>query len=342
MKLTVNEIAALVKGRLTGDGSTVIEGVAGLAEAGRSDASFVRDAKNASVIKALSMTAAGLVFIPEGLPVNGRTTIEVKNPMAAFAALLNVIAAEKTVKHPAGIHPSAVVSPAAKIGIGAVVGPLCVIEDGAEIGENAKLVAQVYVGARSKVGNHTLIYPQVTLREDVSVGAHCILHAGVVIGSDGYGFFFAEGKHNKIPQIGTVIIEDDVEIGSCTTIDRATTGQTLIKKGTKIDNLVQVAHNVEVGPHALLAAQVGIAGSTKIGKGVVMGGQVGVADHATIGDGVQVGAQSGVKGDVDPGAVLFGSPAQPIQDTLKQIFLIRRLPEIFKDVKALKEKEKGK
>ncbi len=342
MKLTVQEIAALVQGRVIGDGTAVIDGVAGLLEAKKSDASFVRDVKNAAVMKSLETTAAGAVFVPEGVKPNGKTFVEVKNPMAAFAALLNLIAAEKVVKRPAGVHAAAVVAPTAKIGKGAVVGPFCVIEDDVVIGDGAVLISQVYVGPRSKVGAGSLLYPQVALREDVSVGENCILHAGTVIGSDGYGFFYADGKHNKIPQIGTVVVEDDVEMGACCTIDRATTGQTIIKKGTKLDNLVHVAHNVEVGPHALLAAQVGIAGSTKVGKGVVMGGQVGVADHTEVGDGVQIGAQSGVKGDVEPGAIIFGSPSQPIQDTLKQIFLIRRLPELFKDVKALKEKNKDK
>jgi UDP-3-O-[3-hydroxymyristoyl] glucosamine N-acyltransferase len=158
-----------------------------------------------------------------------------------------------------------------------------------------------------------------------------------VIGSDGYGFYFAKGKHNKIPQVGTVIIEDDVEIGSCTTIDRATTGATVIQHGTKIDNLVQIAHNVEVGPHSLLVAQSGVAGSSKLGGGVVLAGQVGVADHVTIGDGAQIGAQSGIKEDVKPGAVMFGSPAQPLQETIKQMLLVKRLPELFKEIKKLKE-----
>jgi UDP-3-O-[3-hydroxymyristoyl] glucosamine N-acyltransferase len=211
------------------------------------------------------------------------------------------------------------------------------VEDGAEIGDRAKLMGHVYVGARSRVGEDTLLYPNVVLREEVSVGKRCIVHAGAVLGSDGYGFYFAGGKHNKIPQVGTVVVEDDVEIGSCTTIDRATTGATIIRQGAKIDNLVQIAHNVEVGPHCLIVAQVGIAGSTKLGRGVVLAGQVGVADHAVIGDGAQVGAQSGIKGEVKPGEVLFGSPAQPVQETIRQGLLVRKLPELFRDMKKLKE-----
>ena len=335
MKLTVDQVAALVHGRVIGDGNAVIDGVAGLLEAGRSDASFVRDAKNASVMKALSATAAGAVFVPNGVPSNGKTVIEVKNPMAAFAVLLGLVAKENEIKRADGVHPTAVVAPSASIEKGVQVGPLCVIEEGAVIGANTKLIAQVYVGPRVKVGADTLLYPQVTLREGVAVGQRCIIHSGAVVGSDGYGFYFSEGKHNKIPQIGTVVIEDDVEIGACTAIDRATTGGTIIKKGSKLDNLVHIAHNVEVGPHALLAAQVGIAGSTKIGQGVAMGGQVGVADHAVVGDGVQLGAQSGVKGDIPAGEIYFGSPAQPIQETLRQIMLIRKLPDLFKKLPRL-------
>lgn len=339
MKLTVDQIASHVGGRVLGDGRLVVEGVAGLTDAKKSDVSYVRDAKDAAALKSLKSTSAGAVIVPEGIQPNGKTLIQVKNPLAAFAALLNLVAAEKAANPSKGVHPSAVVAPSASIGAGAAIGPLCVVEEGAVIGENVRLISQVYVGPRSKIGAGSLVYPQVTLREDVSVGDRCILHAGVVIGSDGYGFYFSDGKHNKIPQVGTVVIEDDVEIGACSAIDRATTGQTIIKKGTKIDNLVHIAHNVEVGPHALLAAQVGIAGSSKVGQGAVFGGQVGVADHVTIGNGVQVGAQSGIKEDAPAGAVLFGSPAQPIQYTLRQILLIRRLPELFKDVKMLKEKK---
>lgn len=339
MQLTVTQIAELVKGRLHGDGARSITGAAGLVEATSSDVSFLRDAKNAAAVKSVEGTKAGAIIVPKGFDANGHVAIEVDNPIAAFAAVLNVIAGEKRKKGNGKIHASAVVSPSAKVGKNATIGAFCVIEDGAEVGENATLVSHVYIGERSKVGRDSYLYPQVTLREEVSVGERCILHAGAVIGSDGYGFYFEGGKHNKIHQIGTVIVEDDVEIGSCTTIDRATTGATIIRKGAKIDNLVQIAHNVEVGSHALLVAQVGIAGSTKIGKGVVLAGQVGVADHVTIGDGTQVGAQSGIRENVAPGSVLFGTPAQPIQDTLKQLLLLRRLPDLFKDVKSLKEKK---
>ncbi len=339
MKLTSKQLATLVNGKISGDETIVIEGAAGLSEAKPSDASFVRDAKNAAALKALKNSAAGVVIVPEGFTANGKTIIEVKNPIGAFAVLLEQISCEKSEKHTRGVHATAVVDATAKIGKNVLIGPHCVVSAGATIGENTTLMAQVYVGTRSSIGADTLVYPQTVIREDVSIGNRCIIHAGAVIGSDGFGFYFANGKHNKIPQIGKVIIEDEVEIGSCTTIDRATTGKTWIRTGSKIDNLVQIAHNVEVGPLALLVAQVGIAGSSRIGQGAVLAGQVGVADHITIGAGAQVGAQSGLREDVPAGAVMFGTPAQPIQDTLRQTLLIRKLPDLFKDIKTLKENQ---
>ncbi len=336
MELTVKEIAERVRGHARGDAGTVIRGAAGIEEATKEDITFVRDAKNPAVLKSLSSTQAGAVIVPRGLASAGKTVVEVENPTAAFADVLGWLVREKRRIEP-GIHPLAYVAKSAKISPSASVGPFCVVEEDAEIGDDTCLTAHVYVGARSRIGKNTLLYSHVTVREEISIGNGCILHPGAVIGSDGFGFYFAGGRHNKIPQIGTVIVEDNVEIGAGTTIDRATTGATILRTGTKIDNLVQVAHNVEVGPHAILVAQVGIAGSSKVGVGCVLAGQVGVADHVKIGDGAQVGAQSGIKDNVDPGAVLFGTPAQPIGDALRQTLLIRRLPELFKDVKNLKE-----
>lgn len=322
---------------MKGNGQAPVRGAAGLAEATDTDITYVKDASNVDLARLYEKTRAAAVIVPKGFPANGRTVIECANPQAAFAQVLGLLAREAEVR-PEGIHPTAVIHPGARIGNGARIGPLCVVEKGATVGDRACLMGQVYVGARSSVGEDSLLYPQVVLREGVSVGRRCIVHAGAVIGSDGYGFYFADGRHNKIPQVGTVIVEDDVEIGSCSAIDRATTGATVIGRGTKIDNLVQVAHNVQVGPLCLLVAQVGIGGSTKLGTGVILGGQVGVADHLTIGDGVKSGAQTGINRNVDAGEELFGTPAQRMTDQLRQISLIRRLPELFKDFKKLKEK----
>jgi UDP-3-O-[3-hydroxymyristoyl] glucosamine N-acyltransferase len=284
----------------------------------------------------LEKSKAAAIIVPQGFTHNGKTLIQVDHPLKSFSRILELIDEEMN-PHIPGIHPLASIDSTAKIGSGVKIGPFCVIEKNAEIGDNVNLVAHVYIGHDSVIGKNTKIYPSVIVRENILIGSHCTIHAGTIIGSDGYGYYFSEGQHNKIHQVGKVIIEDNVEIGSCTTIDRATTGATLIKKGTKIDNLVQIAHNVEIGPHSLLVAQVGIAGSTKLGAGVVMGGQSGVADHLTIGNGAQIGGQAGVIQDVEAGEVLWGIPAQPIQSVLRQNILIKRLPELFKKVNELKE-----
>lgn len=341
MKITVAEIARLVGGRAAGDTARVIEGAAGLLEADPSDVSFVRDLAKAETREALARTRAGAVLLPKGAPGNGKTHIEVENPMAAFATVLKRISDEKTPRR-RGVHPTAVIDPTATVGADVFIGPHCVIEANAKIGDRVQLIAQVYVGPGSQVGSDSLIYAGVVFREYVTVGARCIIHPGTVIGSDGFGFFYSGGKHNKIPQIGTVAVGDDVEIGAGAAIDRATTGTTRVGSGTKIDNLVHIAHNVEIGERSLLAAQVGIAGSTTLGPGVALGGQAGVADHVVLGAGVQVGAQSGIHRDVPPKTVMFGTPAQPIQDTIKQSLLAKRLPELFKDVKKLKREVEHK
>lgn len=337
MELTVKSVAEFVGGKPKGDLSALILGAAGLSEASPTDVSFIRESDKPALIKEMENSKAGAVLVPNGFKSsNGKTVIEVPNPLAAFAAVLERLN-EKPEFH-AGIHPSAVVAASAVVDPTATVGPLCVVDEGAVIGPNVRLVGHVYIGKKTTIGDESLLYPFVCVRENVSVGKRCVVHPSAVIGSDGYGFYFAEGRHNKIPQIGRVLVEDDVEIGAGTTIDRATTGATVIHKGTKIDNLVQIAHNVEIGENTLLIAQVGIAGSCRIGKRVTLAGQVGVADHVRIGDGSQVGAQSGIKDDVPPGSVLFGSPAQPIQETIKQTLLIRRLPEVVKTIKLLKRK----
>lgn len=333
MKFPIVKISELVRGQLRGDASLVIEDAAGLEEAGPKDISFVKDEKNMSLFK---HTNAGATIVPKGTTSNGKTTIEVENPLLAFSLVLQKIAEARTFT-PKGIHPTAYISPKAIIGKNVSVGPQCSVEDEAVLEDHVILMGNNYIGHQSKIGTATKIYPQVVIRERVQIGSNCIIHSGTVIGSDGFGYFFGNGKHNKIPQIGNVVIEDEVEIGSCSTIDRATTGTTRIGRGSKIDNLVQVAHNVKVGPGSILVAQVGIAGSTTLEEGVILGGQVGVADHTYVGKGTQVGAQSGIKGHIKPGSILFGSPAQPIKDTLKQLALFKKLPKLFEDVKKLKD-----
>ena len=223
----------------------------------------------------------------------------------------------------------------ARIDPGATVGPLCVVESRAVVGPGVRLHALVHVGPGVEIGEGTIIYPHVSLRDGVRIGRRVVIHPGAVLGADGFGFAFDGRAHRKIPQVGGVLIEDDVEIGANTTIDRATFGDTIIRRGTKIDNLVQVGHNVEVGEHSLLVAQVGISGSSRLGKGVVLAGQVGVADHVTIGDGVIAGAQAGIPSSVEAGEKVLGTPARPLIQAKRIMVAETRLPELLRQVRAL-------
>lgn len=324
----------MVGGTLRGDGARVIEGAAGLGEATEKDISFLGNAK---YLGQLSGSKAGAFLLPPEAPDDGRPAVLLKNPPYGWAKVLEVLERER-VQRPAGIHPTAVVAASAKIGAGAAVGAYSVVEANAVIGENTVIYPHVYVGHDVKIGRDCLIYPHVTLRERVNLGARVILQPGVVIGSDGFGFVFHEGAHRKIPQIGGVVIGDDVEIQANTTIDRAAIGATTIGAGTKVDNLVQIAHNVEIGKHCLIVALCGIAGSTKLGNYVTMGAQVGVAGHIAIGDGTMVGAKSGVTHTLGAKEAVWGLPAHPIRDELKVIAAVRQLPKFLTEWKALKKK----
>ncbi len=318
--LEARQIAQAVKGQLQGNASVSIEGAAGLEEATEKQISFFHNTKYAAALK---KTRAGAVLIPENtngtkLP-EGKTLIRVSNPQWAFAQVLSLLDQGRQV-HPKGIHPKAHVEPSAVIGAGTVVYPGC------------------FIGQNVRVGENCLIYPNVVLREETVVGARVIIHAGSVLGADGYGFVTVGGRHEKIPQIGRVVVEDDVEIGANVAIDRATTGETRIGAGTKIDNLVHIAHNVQIGRGCLITGQVGIAGSTKIGDRVMMGGQAGIVGHVTIGEGAIIAAQSGIMNNVAPGEVLFGSPARPLKEAMKLQALFGRLPEIYDALRLLKKK----
>jgi UDP-3-O-[3-hydroxymyristoyl] glucosamine N-acyltransferase len=337
--LIARDIAQAVRGDIEGDGNVRIQGAAGLQEATEQDISFFHNAKYGDQLTA---TKAGAVIVPQAtgdfkLPP-GKTFIRVSNPPLAFAQVLALFERERQCHPRAGVHPQAVVDPAATVGAHVAIGALTVIERGAKIGAGTIIYSGCYIGARCEIGEKSLIYPNVVLREGTQLGARVIIQPGAVLGSDGYGFATQDGKHYKIPQIGHVVIEDDVEIGANVTIDRATTGETRIGAGTKIDNLVHIAHNVRVGKNCLIVAQVGISGSTRIGNQVVLAGQVGVVGHLTIGDGAVVAAQSGVNSDLKPGEVVFGSPARPHKEMLRISALWGKLPEMFETLKALKKK----
>ena len=337
--LSVSEIAQAVRGTIEGDDQLIIQGAASLEEATGHHISFFHNPKYAELFL---KTRAGAILISQktnGQPLpQGKTLIRVPNPPLAFAQVLALFERRRQRHPPPGNHPLAVVDSTAVIASDVAIGPLTIVEQGVRIGAGTIIYGGCFIGAQSQIGDNCLIYPTVVLREDTQLGSRVIIQPGAVLGSDGYGFATQAGKHHKIPQIGRVVIEDDVEIGANVTIDRATTGETRIGAGTKIDNLVHIAHNVRIGRDCLIVAQVGISGSTQVGNSVTLAGQVGIIGHLTIGDGAVIAAQSGIMHDVEPRAVLFGSPARPHREAMKLQALFGRLPEIYDTLKQLKKK----
>lgn len=330
---TIAELAQRLGGTAEGDPAAVLTGVAGIAEAGPGDLTFLEQAR---LLPAAAAGSAGAVLLPAGLALPGRNLIRVANPRLAFAAALALFHPRR--RPEAGVHPTAVVAPGAEIDPSATVGPLCFVGAGARIGARAELGPQVHVGAGALIGEDALLHPGAIVLERVRLGARVILHAGAVIGADGFGYVFEGGAHRKIPQVGTVEIGDDVEVGAGTTIDRATVGVTRIGRGTKIDNLVQVGHNTAVGEHVILVAQVGIAGSSRIGAGAVLGGQAGVGDHVEIGAGARVVGQSGVFRRIEPGATVSGFGPQPHGEFMRSQAVFEQLPQLRRRVAELEKR----
>ncbi len=244
----------------------------------------------------------------------------------------------KAIPQKKGVESMSFISDSASVGKDIYVGAFAYIGDNVEVGDNVKIYPNSYIGDNVKIGNGTIIYPGVKIYYDTKIGANCIIHSGAVVGADGFGFSREGEIYNKIPQLGNVIIEDDVEIGANTTIDRSVMGSTIIRKGVKLDNLIQIAHNCEIGENTAMAAQVGIAGSTKIGENCVFGGQVGIGGHITIGKNSQIGAQSGIISNTKEGSELLGSPAYPVKNFFKSSIIIPKLPDIYRQINAM-EKE---
>lgn len=330
--MKLKELALLFNGQIIGDDDTEITGVSGIHEAGEGDITFLSSRK---YIKDLSGSKASCVLVKELLADMPITQLKVSNPHLAFAKLLEQFYVKPA--KPIGVSRDAIISDTANIGANVSVFPYAFISNGVSIADNTVIHPFVFIGENTIVGEKCVIYPHVTLREKVKIGNRVIIHSGSVIGSDGFGYVFDEGRYHKIPQVGGVIIEDDVEIGSNVSIDRATTGNTVIGKGTKIDNLVQIAHNVKIGSNSILISQVGIAGSCEIGDFVTLAGQVGVADHTKVETGTIIGAQSGIMGDVKKG-VYIGSPAIPYRDWFKAQAIFTKLPELHKHIRELEEK----
>ncbi len=335
--MTLGSLAERIAGRVQPEHAhTLITGVASAGDAGPGHITFFGNPK---YLKQTQSTRASAVLVPLDFkhPLDHAIPVYVDNPSEAFALVVAEFAPRAEAPQ-AGIHPSAVVAHDAVIDPTASIGPCAVIESKARVGARTVVGAGCFLGSGSSLGEDCLLYPRVCVREHCLIGNRVIIHCGAVIGSDGYGFEFKDGRHLKIPQVGIVQIDDDVEIGANTTIDRARFGRTWVQEGVKIDNLVQIAHNVVVGRHSLLVAQVGIAGSTRLGCYVTLAGQVGVAGHAEIGDRVVAGAQSGIPGDLPPGAKVFGCPSQPMNEAKRQIAALHRLPDALREIRDLRQR----
>jgi UDP-3-O-[3-hydroxymyristoyl] glucosamine N-acyltransferase len=332
--LTLEQLAKTSGGELVGDPSLQITGAASLGEATPGEISFFANRK---YIALLRKTRASAVFVsPDFAEPITLAQIRVANPTKAFEQVV-VKFAPKPVPFAPGIHPTAVIAPSARIGKCVSIQPHAVIEPGTRIGDDTIIGAGSYIGHETVVGPACLIYPRVTIRERSRIGSRVIIHSGAVIGADGFGFEMVDGRHQKIQQLGIVQIDDDVEIGANTTVDRARFGRTWIQEGVKIDNLVQIAHNVVIGKNSVIVAQTGISGSTRVGELVTMAGQVGIAGHIEIADGSIIAAKSGVAKSL-PGGVWFGYPAVPFTEAKQQIAWIHRLGKLFARVKEIEKK----
>ncbi|MBF0558534.1 MAG: UDP-3-O-(3-hydroxymyristoyl)glucosamine N-acyltransferase [Nitrospirae bacterium] len=330
--MKLRELAELLDGEIRGDETIEITGATGIYDAGEKDITFLTSSK---LIKELRISSAAAVLVKDFVPDLAKTQVRTKNPLYAFAKLLNHFYVRRI--GPGGISKNAFISGEAEIAPDVTISDFSYISCRARIGSGAVIFPGVFIGEDCVIGHDCVIYPNVTIRENTVIGDRVIIHPNAVIGSDGFGYVFEDGRHNKIPQVGNVRIEDDVEIGAGATIDRATTGTTVIGKGTKIDNLVQVGHNVQVGRNVIIVAQVGIGGSSNIGDGSMLGGQVGVADHASVEAGTMVAAKGGVMGEVKRG-VYGGAPMIPHREWLRATAIFNKLPELKKRIEDLEKR----
>jgi len=336
MKFTLKEIANLVGGELVGDPHVVVTGISGIKEAREGDITFLANSKYYPLMK---ITRASAIITSKDVVDEKKPLIRTDNPSLAFTKVVELVAPNH-IAHPQGIHPTAVIGKSSKLGSNVAIGPYVIIEEEVKIGDNTIIYGGCYIGHHTQVGSSCLIYPNVSIRERIQVGNRVIIHSGAVIGSDGFGFATVKGVQKKIPQIGTVAIEDDVEIGANVTIDRARFDKTIIGRGTKIDNLVQIAHNVVIGQNCIIVAQAGISGSTTLDKGVILAGQAGLVGHITIGEGTIVAAQAGVTKSIPSYSKVSGYPAKPHHLAKRVNACVQRLPELYKKIKELEEKIK--
>lgn len=334
MRKTLREIAEFIDGEIVGRDDIVITGVCGIKEAHEGDITFVANPKYVSLIE---KTHASAVITSREIEGVSKPIIRTDNPSLSFAKMISLVAPDE-IKYPKGVHPSAILGKGVLLGLDVSVGPYAVIEDNVSLGDRTVICPGVYIGHNSKIGGECLVYPHVSIRERVTIGNRVIIHSGTVIGSDGFGFATLKGIHHKIPQLGTVEIGDDVEIGANATVDRARFDKTIIGQGTKIDNLVQIAHNVVIGENSIIVAQAGISGSTIIGKNVTLAGQAGLVGHISVGDNAVVAAQGGVTKSVPANTLVSGYPAKPHQIAKKVNACVQNLPRLYETVTQLKKK----
>ena len=334
--LRLSDLARELDAELIGDGDVVVRGAAGLEHAGAGDITFVT---RAALVDRLGDCAAAAVIVGPGIEPD-RPALRVADPYRTFARLLARVAVPLDRLFPPGVHPTAVIDPEASVAAGGSVGPYAVVGAGCRVGPGTRLGSHVVLEPDVTVGGDCLLYAHSVVRTGCRLGDRVILHPGCVVGADGFGYLPGPEGLEKIPQVGIVVLADDVELGAGTCVDRATTGQTVIGPGTKLDNLVQVGHNVRIGRHSVFSAQTGISGSCEIGDGVTMGGQVGLGDHLKVGDGVKVGAKSGLHKDVAAGGTVFGYPALDAAESMRIAAALRRLPELVRTVARL-EKQAG-
>ena len=335
MEFSAKQIAEFIQGTIVGDENATVHTFAKIEEGMPGAISFLSNPKYTHYIYD---TQSSIVLVNKDFEPEKEikaTLIKVDNAYESLAKLLNLYEMSKPKK--TGIDPLAYIAPTAKIGENVYIAPFACVGDNAEIGDNTSLHPHATVGSGAKIGNNCILYPHATVYHDCRVGKNCTLHAGSVVGADGFGFAPSPEGYEKIPQIGITILEDNVEIGANTCIDRATMGATVIRKGVKLDNLIQIAHNVEVGSHTVMASQVGVAGSTKIGEWCMFGGQVGVAGHITVGNRVNMGAQSGVNGSVKDGKQLIGTPPIEFKNYFKSSAVFKKLPDMYLELASLKK-----
>ncbi len=334
MKITLAEIAKIVDGKVVGDESLTVTGLSGIQEAEEGQLTFIADKKFTTYLKD---TKASAVIVPQGFALDDKSVVQVDNPSLAFSKVISALFEPYTPSFK-GVDPKASVGADVSLGKDVVIAPFTVIDDGCVIGDNTIIMPGGYVGQNTHIGSNCTIHANVSVYHDTRIGHNVIIHSGTVIGSDGFGYTQQDEAHHKIPQIGHVVIEDDVEIGANVTIDRARFNQTIIRRGTKIDNLVQIAHNVDIGEAALIISQAGVSGSVNIGKGAILAGQAGIAGHLSIGDGAIVAAQGGVTKSVPSGEMVSGYPAKPHKEAQKVNAALQRLPEYVKTIRELKKR----